>query len=154
MKILFLTAITAATCALFPVMTFASTSDLEVTEDEQEISLGTDVGIQVQRFNYNFGRVRVNRSEATSFTLRNRGNYPIYINDIDVEGESFRGNDNCPRILVRGDSCRIRVRFEPYYVGTFRGQLNIELTPSEDIRVNLRGRGVRGGGGGGGDGDF
>jgi len=154
MKILFLTAITAAACALFPVATFASTSDLEVTEDDQEISLGSDVSAQVQRYHYNFGRVRVNRSEATSFTLRNRGNFPIYINDIDVDGEGFDGHDNCPRILVRGDGCRIRVRFTPYYVGTFRGRLEIELTPSEDIRVILRGRGVRGGGGGGGDGDW
>lgn len=148
MKVLFLTAITAATCALFPVATFASNSDLEVTEDEQEISLGNDVSAQVQRYNYNFGRVRINRSEVASFSLRNRGNFPIYINDIDLDGDGFRKNDNCPRILLRGDGCRVRVRFEPDYVGRYEGQLEINLTPTEDIRVNLRGRGVRGGGGG------
>jgi hypothetical protein len=151
MKIFFLTAIATATCALFPATTFAADSNLEITEDQQEISISDDISAQTQHYNYNFGRVRINRSESTSFTLRNRGNYPIYINDINISGESFQENDNCPRILLRGYSCRIRVRFQPYYVGFFQGRLEVNLTPAEDIRVNLRGRGVRGNNDGGGD---
>ena len=147
MKILLVTTLTTITCALFPVTTFAATSDLEIMQ-ENEISLGNDVHIQ-ERYRYNFGQVRVNRSETASFSLRNRGGFPIYINDIDIEGDGFRKSDNCPRILTRGDSCRVRVRFQPRETGRYEGRLDIELTPSEDIRVDLRGRGVRGGRGGG-----
>jgi hypothetical protein len=147
MKILIVSALTSAVCALFPITTFASQSDLEVTEDH-EISINGEVNT-LEHYNYNFGRVRVNRSASASFTLRNRGNFPIYINDIDVDGDGFDESENCPRILTRGNSCRVRVRFEPRNVGTYRGRLEINLTPSEDIRVDLRGRGVRGGGGGG-----
>lgn len=152
MKILFVTTLTTISCALFPVTTFAATPDLEITQ-ENEISLNDDIHAQTERYRYNFGQVRVNRSETTSFSLRNRGSLPIYINDIDIEGNGFRKNDNCPRILTRGDSCRVRVRFEPHSVGRYEGRLDIELTPNEDIRVDLRGRGVRGGRGGGGDWD-
>lgn len=148
MKILFATTLATITCALFPVTTFAATSDLEVTQ-ENEISLNDGIHAQTERYRYNFGQVRVNRSATTSFSLRNRGGIPIYINDIDIEGNGFRKNDNCPRILTRGDSCRVRVRFEPNSVGRYEGRLDIELTPNEDIRVDLRGRGVRGGRGGG-----
>ena len=146
MKILIMSALTTAACAFFPMTTFANTSDLEVTEDH-EISVDSDVNI-LERYRYNFGRVRVNRSATASFTLRNRGSIPLYIQDIDLDGAGFRKSDNCPRILARGNSCRVRVRFEPNYVGDYRGQLEIDLTPAEDVRVDLRGRGVRGGGGG------
>lgn len=144
MKILLVSALTTAACALFPITTFAYSSDLEVTK-EQEISVDGDVNI-LERYRYNFGRVRINRSETATFTLRNRGSIPLYIQDIDLDGAGFRKSDNCPRILARGNSCRVRVRFEPDYVGIYRGQLEIDLTPAEDVRVELRGRGVRGGG--------
>lgn len=148
MKLLFATTLTTITCALFPVTTFAGPSDLEITQ-ENEISINDDIQAQTERYRYNFGQVRVNRSAVASFSLRNRGSFPIYINDIDIEGDGFRKNDNCPRILTRGDSCRVRVRFQPRDTGRYEGRLDIELTPSEDIRVDLRGRGVRGGRGGG-----
>lgn len=144
MKILIISALTTAACAVFPITTFANLSDLEVTQD-QEISVDGNVNA-LEHYNYNFGRVRVNRSATATFTLRNRGSIPLYIQDIDIDGDGFRKSDNCPRILARGNSCRVRVRFEPYEVGNYRGRLDIDLTPASDVRVDLRGRGVRGGG--------
>jgi hypothetical protein len=141
MKILIISALTSAACALFPMTTFASASDLEITQDN-EISIG-DVNTETERYNYNFGRVRVNRSATASFSIRNRSSIPVYINDIDISGGGFRKNDNCPRLLTRGNSCQVRVRFEPWNTSDYRGRLDINLTPNEDIRVDLRGRGVR-----------
>jgi hypothetical protein len=37
------------------------------------------------------------------------------------------------------------VTFRPFDTGQYRGTLDFDLTGTQDIRVNLRGRGVRGG---------
>ena len=143
MKTLFISAFATLACAFLPMMTFASDQGLEISE-EQELPVG-DVQAQ-EEYDYNFGQVRVNRSATTSFTLRNRGGVPLYVQDIDISGVGFRKSDNCPRILARGNSCQIRVRFEPNTEGRYRGQLDINITPASDIRVNLRGRGIGRGG--------
>jgi len=112
-------------------------------EDSLEISAADEAGALVQNYNYNFGGVRIFSRARAVFTLRNNLRLPIYINDIKLEGdEAFYADDNCPRLLFQGDSCRIRVVFEPRRFQQYRGSLEVQLTPTEDIRVRLRGRGV------------
>lgn len=92
---------------------------------------------------YNFGRVRLFEERRATFFLRNNSGFPMYINDFDLSGPpAFDYAENCPQILFRGQQCRIRVFFQPRSVGVKRGELQIELTPQEDVVLNLRGRGV------------
>ncbi|MFS4459447.1 choice-of-anchor D domain-containing protein [Bdellovibrio sp. HCB2-146] len=132
--------------SLLPMATFAA-DVTPAAEQEYEVNIdGDDVNVQ-EHYNYNFGRVRVGNSESATFTLRNRGRIPVYINDIDLDGDNaFHENDNCPRLLLRGQGCRIRVRFRPMDTGRYQAELNIELTGASDIEIDLRGRGVRRGG--------
>ena len=133
--------------SLLPMTTFAAEATAETQADEYEVNIDdNDVNVQAH-YNYNFGRVRVGNSESATFTLRNRGRIPVYINDIDLDGDNaFHKNDNCPSLLFRGQSCRIRVRFHPQDTGRYHAELEIELTGAEDIEIDLRGRGVRRGG--------
>lgn len=117
------------------------------THNEQNIDISGNedqVKPQVRYLFYNFGRVRLFDTETATFTLRNRGNYPIYINDIDVSGNNFRGSENCPSLLWPGQRCRIWVSFRPNYIATFNGRVDIWLTGAEDVIIYLRGRGVWG----------
>lgn len=112
-------------------------------ERTHEISLGGEAGTLDRDYYYNFGPVRIFDEERATFFLRNTGRIPIYINDIDLRGANvFSGGDNCPRILFQGDRCRIRVVFEPRRLMVYRANLEINLTPAEDITIHLRGRGV------------
>jgi hypothetical protein len=122
---------------------FIAISVPALAEETHEIVLGSEVGVQDRDYYFNYGRVRVFDRAAAVFTLRNGGRFPVYINDISLRGDNvFSGNDNCPRILFRDDRCRIRVVFEPRRLALYSGELNVELTPSEDTTVHLRGRGV------------
>lgn len=108
-----------------------------------DISSEGEVGTLVQNYYYNYGGVRIFDRARAVFTLRNDRRIPIYINDIRLTGDNvFYADDNCPRLLFQGDRCRIRVFFEPRRLLQYRGALEIQLTPTEDIRVHLRGRGV------------
>ncbi len=113
-------------------------------EDTYEIAFGEEVQAQTKHFYYDFGRTLINTTKSVRFYLRNQGRFPIYINDIDTDGNGFWDNENCPSLLWPGQRCSIRVFFRPQYLGTFLGQTDISLTGSEDIRVHLRGRGVWG----------
>ena len=117
------------------VSTQESNLSYEITFDE--------VQTQTEDYYVNFGRVYTGDRRTAVFTLRNRGSLPIIVQDIDIDGNGFRGSDNCPRILTRGDRCSIRVTFRPRQQGQYRGQVDIELSGHEDIRIHLRGRGVR-----------
>ncbi len=119
----------------------------EAQFDDNVIVLNDDLRTQDREYFYNFGRVRVNRTASTVFYLRNQGRTPIYINDIDANGSGFKRNDNCSNFLFSGQSCRIRVSFRPTHPGRYEGELEVELTGAEDIRVELRGRGVNRNGG-------
>lgn len=114
-----------------------------VYEHNHEIVFGDGVQAQDRDYYFNFGRVRLFREVRANFYLRNNTSIPIYINDLDLNGsDAFSFRDNCPRLLFRGQQCRIRVFFEPRYLGLHRGDLELELTPQEDIVLHLRGRGV------------
>jgi hypothetical protein len=121
----------------------AAASEVVKTEAglNYEITLD-EVQTQTEDYYVNFGRVYVGDRRNAVFTLRNRGSLPIIVQDIDIEGYGFNGGDNCPRILTRGDRCSIRVTFRPRQQGQYRGQVDIELSGHEDIRLHLRGRGV------------
>lgn len=129
--------------SLLPMATFATDATPASQPEEYEINIdGKEVDVQAH-YNYNFGRVRVGSSESATFTLRNRSRIPVYINDIDLDGDNaFQDRDNCPRILLQGQGCRVRVRFHPQFPGRYEAELNIELTGADDIEVDLRGRGV------------
>ncbi|UXR64334.1 hypothetical protein EZJ49_14795 [Bdellovibrio bacteriovorus] len=114
-----------------------------IHEENHEIILSDGVQTQDRDYYYNFGGVRLFREARANFYLRNNTNIPIYINDLDLVGSSaFSFRDNCPRILFRGQQCRIRVFFQPRNLGQHRADLEIELTPQEDVVLHLRGRGV------------
>lgn len=102
----------------------------------------SNVQIEAKDYYYNFGYVRIGQHASTRFTLSNNGRFPIYIDSIKINGPSFSSNNNCPRFLLKGHSCRIRVGFAPYAIGQYSGDLKINLTGSQDVIVHLRGRGV------------
>lgn len=111
-------------------------NEIVITEDNE-------AGTEAVNYNYNFGNVRVNRGESTSFTVRNNGRLPFLVDRIRISGDSdFRQNNNCPRVLFRGARCSIRVSFRPQSTGNKSARLEIDLTGSQDINVRLRGRGV------------
>ncbi|MNS94443.1 hypothetical protein D3C72_1286610 [compost metagenome] len=124
---------------LYAQDTPVATQDPEVT---YEINIGDETEIKTINYNYNFGRVYVGDRRNAIFTLRNSSSLPIIIQDIDIDGEGFNGGDNCPRVLLRGDRCSVRVSFRPYNNGQYRGEVDMELSGHEDIRIRLRGRGV------------
>jgi len=113
-------------------------------EESFQINLNQEVQIQDQDYYYNFGRTPINTSRSVRFYLRNDGRFPIYINDINIQGEGFRQNENCPNFLFQGQRCSVRVVFRPTHIGPHNGRLDFELTAAEDIQIHLRGRGVFG----------
>lgn len=123
-----------------------SAQDAPATAQEQdvayEINIGDETEIKTENYSYNFGRVYVGDRRNATFTLRNSSSLPIIIQDIDINGNGFDGGDNCPRVLLRGDRCRVRVSFRPHNNGQYRGEVDMELSGHEDIRIRLRGRGV------------
>ncbi|WII73225.1 hypothetical protein QJS83_04980 [Bdellovibrio sp. 22V] len=113
-------------------------------EEAYEISLTNDEGAQIKVRNlfYNFRRTRLFTTKSVRFYLRNTGVLPIYINDIDTDGSSFWHSENCPSLLWPGQRCSVRAFFRPTSLGVKTGDIEIELTGAEDVRIHLRGRGV------------
>jgi hypothetical protein len=134
------------TALLFATPGLAQNPDIQETASPEiyEIELNE---VQTERadYFYNFGPTRINDRRSATFSIRNNNSIPVYINDINIEGDGFRARDNCPRLLFRGDRCTVLVTFRPFDTGQYRGTLDFDLTGTQDIRVNLRGRGVRGG---------
>ncbi|BEV69658.1 hypothetical protein AB1A81_15210 [Bdellovibrio bacteriovorus] len=123
---------------------FGYEDDIETDLNEVYVINVTDEATTLDRdYYYNFGRVGLFEERRATFFLRNNSGLPMYINDFDLSGPpAFDYAENCPQILFRGQQCRIRVFFQPRTVGLKRAELEIELTPQEDIVLNLRGRGV------------
>src|SRR5438445_7820599 len=91
----------------------------------------SDLQVEAKNYYYNFGGVPVGRHAIARFTLSNNGRFPFYIDSINIEGAGFERKDNCPKLLFSGQSCRIVVRFTPYFFGQHMGALKINLTGSQ-----------------------
>lgn len=126
-----------------PAIAQDTSETVDTTEQTFEISLEDNIESFAQTYYYNYGRVRVNRSASAVFYITNNGRSPIYINDVDIDGDAYSGGDNCPRLLFAGQRCRARVTFRPPSVGQHFGEVEFELSGSQDVKVELRGRGVR-----------
>ncbi|MFV8257494.1 hypothetical protein ACNQKP_06805 [Bdellovibrio bacteriovorus] len=125
-----------------PVLAYEDFSESDINE-VYVINVTDDTTTLDRDYYYNFGRVRLFDDKRATFYLRNNSGFPMYINDFDMNGDyAFDYSENCPQILFRGQQCRIRVFFEPRSLGLHRAELEIELTPQEDVVLNLRGRGV------------
>ncbi len=111
-------------------------------EDHQIVIDDGGAQVEAKNYYYDFGGVRVGHSATARFTLSNNGRFPIYIDSIRTNGQGFADSQNCPRLLFTGQRCRIYVRFSPFNKGQYSGELDINLTGSQDIIVHLRGRGV------------
>lgn len=122
-------------------VTVNNTESLEITFSEDNEKDTVD---EMRTFFYNFGRTRVFTTKSVRFILRNTRLLPVYIHDFDIRGRAFFFTENCPNILVFGQSCSVRVFFRPTRVGQFRGLLDIELSGAQDVQIYLRGRGVLG----------
>lgn len=118
---------------------FAQEMDATENTDEAVISITEDSVTVLETYNYNFGWVKKNKSESARFRLRNNGNYPFYINDIDTWGKYFSHTENCGGVLWPGQSCRATVKFAPKKVGSWSGALRFDLVGRSDINVNLSG---------------
>lgn len=107
------------------------------------LSVTDDMTVLDRDYYFDFGRTRLYQDKRATFYLRNSSSLPMYINDFDIRGHNaFDYSENCPRVLFRGQQCRLRVSFEPRQLGQHRAELEIEITPQEDVILNLRGRGV------------
>lgn len=95
-----------------------------------------------QYYNYNFGQVPVNSVRSANFYLRSTGSGNLYLNRIDLYGQGFYGNANCPHVLPPGYQCNVWVQFRPWYQGSYSGQL-IFRTSAGNFIVNLYGWGTR-----------
>ncbi|MFV8249051.1 hypothetical protein [Bdellovibrio bacteriovorus] len=125
-----------------PVSAYEEFSEGDINE-VYVINVTDDTTTLDRDYFYNFGRTRLFQDKRATFYLRNNSGLPMYINDFDMNGDyAFDYSENCPQILFRGQQCRIRVFFEPRSLGVHRADLEIELTPQEDIVLHLRGRGV------------
>ena len=132
-------------CALLSMPASANEASLSVQEQKPTLAYEISVEeteIKTDDYYVNFGRTRIGERRSAVFTLRNNSSIPIIVQDIDIDGEGFNGGDNCPRFLTRGDRCQIRVTFRPRDQKRYTGQVDIELSGREDIRIHLRGRGV------------
>ncbi|WP_413586737.1 choice-of-anchor D domain-containing protein [Bdellovibrio sp. HCB274] len=136
-------AIMLLTSALFlTVPVFAQgTEEFDHAQDDGVITITEDSVSVQESYNYNFGFVRKGKSETARFRIRNNGNYPFYINDIDTSGRAFSHKENCGGVLWPGQSCRATVKFAPKQVGSFSGSLHFDLIGRSDIWVYLRGIG-------------
>jgi hypothetical protein len=124
-----------------PVFADESMAENLSTDEEYTISITEDSVTVQESYNYNFGFVKKGKSETARFRLRNNGNYPFYINDIDTSGKAFSHKENCGGTLWPGQSCRATVKFAPKEVGQYNGILYFDLIGRSDIWVYLRGWG-------------
>lgn len=95
-----------------------------------------------QYYYYDFGQVPVNTSRSARFTLTSTGSQPLYINNVQLYGQGFFSNSNCPFVLPPGCRCEAWVDFRPWCEGNYNGQL-IFSTNAGNYIVNLCGWGVR-----------
>lgn len=129
--------------AVFLAVPVAAYEETAFEEEVFEVVLSDDMTTQDQDYYLNFGGVRIFREARVSVYLRNNTRIPMYIRDFDMDGDAaFDSRENCPQILFSGQQCRLRIFFQPQRLGLHRADLEIELTPQEDVVIHLRGRGV------------
>jgi len=90
-----------------------------------------------------FGQLEVGDTALETIELRNTGDRPVTIFDIDFLGDDafqIDGGD-CEKTLEPGDSCEIEVEFLPEEPGSFEGELEVETSVGE-LDAQLSGEGA------------
>ena len=107
-----------------------------------DIELAQVSTLDTRYYSYSFGDVRVNSSRWADFNFNNRGPEAVKIDRIDLWGQFFHGQTNCPAVLAAGAACRVSVEFRPVFDGYTTGRLSF-LTSSGDVVIDLSGWGRR-----------
>jgi len=92
-----------------------------------------------QVYDYDFGLTNVRMPKHANFDLTNGGPDPLQLFNIAVSGMDFDAFYHCPPTLPVGDTCVIRVRFQPLSQGFKSGMLRVQ-TNKGMIFVRLTGQ--------------
>jgi uncharacterized repeat protein (TIGR03803 family) len=93
-----------------------------------------------------FGSQDVGTTSAPqTVTLSNTGTWPLMVSTISPSG-GFAQTNNCPTLLIAGNSCTINVTFTPAAIGIRNGMLTItdnsNNVPGSQQTVSLTGTGI------------
>jgi hypothetical protein len=90
-----------------------------------------------------FPAQRVGDASASSVTLSNTGDAPLYLTSIATQGSGFTETNGCAATLPAGASCTIQVQFSPSSSGTAAGAIAIQHdAPGGPSTVALSGEAV------------
>lgn len=97
---------------------------------------------------YDFGLQQVNSGRETGLRLRNDGEAPAPVNQLEIQGPNVfwinGGATSCyAKNLQPGESCWIQVGFNPYDATIFTGQLRVVSEGGVTFTAELSGEGGR-----------
>ncbi|MGE5084788.1 MAG: hypothetical protein ACM3MG_00705 [Bacillota bacterium] len=118
-----------------------TTTTLDSPSTSSEIVISNGPQINAAYYNYYFGNVAVNSSRYHRFILTNDTGRPVFVNNVVLWGNGFRGWNHCYGWLYPWQRCSTQVEFHPWYQGSYSGQLAFYIS-SGNIFVNLYGWGV------------
>lgn len=108
--------------------------------------------LQLSGNDLDFGKVAVGGESVRTIELRNTGELPVNLSDINLTGTSFsfsgprypgvRGT--CGRLILTG-MCKLEIRFTPGLVGQETGLLVLKGEAGEKVQLRLRGEGTQNG---------
>ncbi len=95
----------------------------------------------------NVGRVCVGKTVDTSLLVRNPGNAPLHISNVNFDGStSFSVNETFPQTVDSNNSRRVPLRFTPTLLGDFEARLGFECNGdwlfTTDTLFYIRGTGI------------
>lgn len=118
------------------------TVSFEVKYTNNSNQTDDELNTLVRNFTLFFGPTRIFTTKSFRFFITNYRFVPLWIHNISIFGNGFFRTENCPEFLFFGQRCAVRVFFHPTRLGQHQGQLFVNMTGQEDIRVFLFGRGV------------
>lgn len=118
----------------------ATETALDSTSTSSEVVITNAPHTTAAYYNYNFGNIPVNSSRHHRFNLTNDTGKPVFISNVALWGNGFRGWNHCYGWLYPWQRCSTQVEFHPWYQGSYSGQLAFYVS-SGNIFVNLWGIG-------------
>lgn len=94
-----------------------------------------------ENLKFDFGKVPLNETYYTIFTLNAPKDKDLKISEIGITGEMFQGYTECGDTLPKGTSCDSEIDFTPTSLGPHKGQFWVR-TDQGDVVVDLTGEGV------------
>jgi hypothetical protein len=103
--------------------------------------LATSANAKVYRLAHSFGKVEINSTVSSHWNLRAKSDQALHIQKVNINGESYALETNCPEVLSPSEKCTVRAFFTPKHQGLQSGSLVVDLY-TEQFIIEMSGEGV------------